>query len=358
MVQAMMGEFSQESDLDWGNVGFGRVFGERVFLAQCNEGVWSAPRITPASEGIPSHVFNSGAHYGQSVFEGMKAVRSPDGRVVIVAPVENWKRFTDGARRMALFPVPEKIFHEGIAAVIRENPRYIPPFGKAELYIRPLLLGTGPMLGLSAARQVSFMVCGSPVNSYFTEPVALLAQAGVSRGLPCGTSSVKAGGNYAAWFEQKGKAQAEGFNELLFLDHRRSRYPEEAGSANLFFVYWTKTKGFRLVTPSLESRTILPGITRRIVMALARRRGWVVEEKNYSIAHHFKYAVGAFCTGTAVGIGPIKSITYRSFKTEDKTWHATSRADSVIDALRSDLVQVRSGEMELEDFPVTRIALE
>lgn len=358
MIQAVLND-THQSELDWANIGFGRVFGERAFLVLCDQGTWLSPRIIPADAGIPSHIFNSADHYGQSIFEGMKGVRAEDGRVVVVAPVENFRRFEEGARRMELFPVPEALFYEGIARVIHENPRYVPPFGRGELYIRPLLLGTGPMLGLCAAQQVSFMVCVSPVTPYFAEPVALLAQVGVSRGLPCGTSSVKAGGNYATWFRERKRAQGEGFNELLFLDYRYFRYPEEAGSANIFFVYWTKANGFRLVTPSLSSGTILPGITRRIVMSLARRRGWMVVEKDYPLrSHHFKYALGAFCTGTAVGIGPIKSITFRSGNAPDETWQAQPRADSVIEELKADLALVRCGALELNDFPVTRIALE
>ncbi|KAL6075993.1 Branched-chain-amino-acid aminotransferase [Balamuthia mandrillaris] len=247
--------------------------------------------------------------YGQGIFEGIKAFRTVKGRVVVFRPQENAKRFGEGAQRFMMPPVPEKVFMHAIDSIVKGNSDYIPEATKGSLYLRPLLFGSGGDLGVGPSSAYTFTIYASPVGNYFKDGpkkgIELLASTDVHRAAPKGSGWVKCIGNYAPCFAPQQKAKKEGFAEVLYLDAKHEKYVEEAGAANVFCV----TADGTLYTPSLEG-SILPGVTRKSIIQLARDRGYKVEEKRLPIEVMCN-AAEAFCSGTGASITPIGGITYQ-----------------------------------------------
>ncbi|HJN55682.1 MAG TPA: branched-chain amino acid aminotransferase, partial [Candidatus Poseidoniales archaeon] len=249
-------------------------------------------------------------NYGQGIFEGMKAHRSVQDRVVIFRASENAARFRSGAIRLGMPPVPESIFMQAVERTVSSNGIWIPPSGKGALYIRPLLLGTGPIMGVAPAPEYTFLVYVSPVGPYFKGGLScidLVISDEYHRAAPGGSGGVKAIGNYAPGMMPSKEAKNAGFAEIIYLDASHHSYIEEVGAANFFCV-----KNRKLHTPELTG-TILPGITRDSIIQLARHRGYEVTEERVSVDFAMQ-ADEAFCCGTAAVISPIGSITHGELK--------------------------------------------
>ena len=249
-------------------------------------------------------------NYGQGLFEGMKAYRTAKNRVVFFRPDENARRMQRGADRLKMPPVPESIFIDAVEQVVQANIDYLPPMGRGAMYVRPLLMGSGPVLGVAPAPSYSFMIYVTPVGPYFKggmKAIDLLISDEFHRAAPGGSGGVKAIGNYAPGMMPSMIAKAKGYAEVIYLDARTSTYIEEVGAANFFCV-----KDNVLYTPELTG-TILPGITRASIIALARHLGYEVNEEkvNYEFA---MTADEAFCCGTAAVISPIGTITHEDKK--------------------------------------------
>ncbi|KAH9317177.1 hypothetical protein KI387_018946, partial [Taxus chinensis] len=240
------------------------------------------------------------------IFEGLKAYRRADGRIVLFRPEENALRMIDGAERLCM-PAPSvKQFVETVKQTVLANRRWIPPFGKGSLYIRPLLMGSGPVLGLAPAPEVTFLIYVSPVGNYFKEglaPIHLQVETKFHRATPGGTGGIKTIGNYAPVLRVQSGAKENGFSDVIYLDAINKKYLEEVSSCNIFVV-----KDNIVSTPSLHG-TILPGITRKSIIEVARSRGYEVQERLISVDELFD-ANEVFCTGTAVVVSPVGSITY------------------------------------------------
>jgi len=246
-------------------------------------------------------------NYGQSIFEGMKAQRTPEGEVVLFRPEENARRMMQGALRMSMPQVPEDFFLDAVEQTVRANEELVPPHGKGSLYVRPLLLGTGAILGLGPAPEYTFLVYCSPVGAYFKggqlAPIDLTVEQTFHRAAPGGTGGTKAAGNYSPVLPAQLEAKGRGFSDVVYLDAVENRYLEEVSSCNLFVV-----DGDRIRTPPLTG-TILPGVTRKSVIELARAEGFTVDEAPVSVDDAMR-ADEVFTTGTAVVLCPVGSLTY------------------------------------------------
>ena len=292
--------------IDWDNLGFDINPAEKMFVARHTKGVWDSGGIVDYGtiQLFPSAVI---LNYGQGLFEGMKAYRTKDNRIAMFQPHANARRLNNGCRRLCMPELDEDFFVESIKALVRENRDYVPPYGKGDLYIRPILFGSGQMLGVSPATEYMFIIFMSPVGPYFKggfSGIHLQICTDYHRASLLGTGGVKAVGNYAASLMPKALARDEGFDEVLYLDARCSTYVEEVGSANFFLI-----KNGILSTPRLGG-SILPGTTREEVLMLAEHSFKLIPQGRDIRYDELFTAEELFCTGTAAVITPILSVTH------------------------------------------------
>ena len=293
-------------DIDWDELTFSLTPTDTMYVATATaEDPWMPGDLRPYGN-ISISPAAGVLNYGQGLFEGMKAYRTAKNRVVFFRPDENARRMQRGADRLKMPPVPESIFLDAVEQVVQANIDYLPPMGRGAMYVRPLLMGSGPVLGVAPAPSYSFMIYVTPVGPYFKggmKAIDLLISNEFHRAAPGGSGGVKAIGNYAPGMMPSMIAKSKGYAEVIYLDARTSTYIEEVGAANFFCV-----KDNVLYTPELTG-TILPGITRASIIALARHLGYDVHEEKVS-AEFAMSADEAFCCGTAAVISPIGSITH------------------------------------------------
>ena len=297
-------------DIDWDKLTFSLTPTDTMYVATTTaEDPWMPGDLRPYGN-ISISPAAGVLNYGQGLFEGMKAYRTAKDRVVFFRPDENARRMQRGADRLKMPPVPESIFIDAVEQVVQANIDYLPPMGRGAMYVRPLLMGSGPVLGVAPAPSYSFMIYVTPVGPYFKggmKAIDLLISNEFHRAAPGGSGGVKAIGNYAPGMMPSRIAKSKGYAEVIYLDARTSTYIEEVGAANFFCV-----KDNVLYTPELTG-TILPGITRASIIALARHLGYDVHEEKVS-AEFAMSADEAFCCGTAAVISPIGSITHEDKK--------------------------------------------
>ena len=256
-----------KKNIDWANLGFGYVQTDKRFVANYKDGEWDEGTLTED----PNVVLNECAgvlQYAQTVFEGMKAYRTEDGRVVCFRPDLNASRMADSARRLEMPPFPEDRFVQAIVDTVKANIDYVPPYGSgATLYIRPYMFGSNPVIGVKPADEYQFRILTTPVGPYFkggAKPITIKVS-DFDRAAPHGTGHIKAGLNYAMSLHAIVTAHKEGFDENMYLDAATRTKVEETGGANFIFV----TKDGKVVTP--KSNSILPSITRRSLMVVAEK---------------------------------------------------------------------------------------
>jgi len=292
-------------EIDWDSLTFSLTPTDTMYLTETAiDKPWKPGDLMPYGDMKISPAAGV-LNYGQGLFEGMKAYRTSKGRVVFFRPEENARRMQRGADRLKMPPVPESIFVDAVEQCVQHNLRWLPPSGRGAMYVRPLLMGSGPVLGVSPAPSYRFLVYVTPVGPYFKGGVTaidLLISEEYHRAAPGGSGGVKAIGNYAPGMMPSKKAKAEGFAEVIYLDAETHTCIEEVGAANFFCV-----KDGVLYTPELTG-TILPGITRDSLIKLARHNGIEVHETKVT-AEFAMQADEAFCCGTAAVISPIGSIT-------------------------------------------------
>ena len=319
---------ADDPQIDWTNLGFGLRPGQHIFVARCNaEGEWTHGSVDPYGPlqmSPAAQVFN----YGQGVFEGLKAFRTYSNGVVLFRPLENAKRMARSAQRMCMQPPPQTLFLDGVERAVRSNLPYVPPDGIGSLYIRPLLLGSSEVLGLSPSIEYTFVVFVSPVSSYFSggqfTPISLKVEEHYRRASPGGTGGNKVVGNYSPVLVSQREAKASGYADVLYLDASHGMYVEEVSSCNIF----ARVNDRTVVTPPV-GETVLPGITRNSVIELSKRAGYTVEERKLALSELLS-AQEVFTTGTAVQVMPVGSLTYRS---ESHSFHDTSLALRLYDEL-------------------------
>lgn len=294
--------------IDWKNLPFS--YSKTDFNVRCyyRDGAWGEIEVSD-SEYLNLHIGSTCLHYGQELFEGLKAYRGQDGIIRIFRWEENAKRMIQSARGILMAEVPIELFQEAVFKAVSLNEKYVPPYGTgATLYIRPFLLGVGPEVGVKPSKSFLFMVFVTPVGPYFRagfSPVDIMICRRFDRAAPLGTGSLKVGGNYAASLAALKEAQLGGFGTSLFLDSKEKKYIDEAGPANFYGI-----KGNTYVTPS--SASILPSITNMSLMELAKDMGMKVEQRQIPVEELAEFDEAGAC-GTAAVITPIRKIVDPEF---------------------------------------------
>lgn len=323
------------SDVDWDKLGFGVVQTDYMYVMKCTrDDKFSCGEINRYGN-IEMNPASGVLNYGQGLFEGLKAYRKRNGGgFLLFRPKENALRMQMGAERMCMMAPTVNQFVKAVKQTVQANKRWVPPHGKGALYIRPLLIGSGPVLGLAPAPEYTFLVYAAPVGTYFKEgmaPINLLVQDEIHRATPGGTGGVKTITNYAPVLKAQMIAKSKGFTDVLYLDAMEKKYLEEASSCNIFML-----KDNVISTP-LTRGTILSGVTRRSIIEIARDYGFQVEERLVSV-EDLMDADEVFCTGTAVVVSPVGSITYHGQRFEYKTG-----AETVSQKLYKSLTAIQMG---------------
>jgi len=292
-------------EIDWDSMTFSLTPTDTMYITETGiDEPWMPGNLVPYGDMKISPAAGV-LNYGQGLFEGMKAYRTSKGRVVFFRPEENARRMQRGADRLRMPPVPESVFIDAVEQCVQQNIRWLPPTGRGAMYVRPLLMGSGAVLGVAPAPSYRFLVYVTPVGPYFKGGVTainLVISEEHHRAAPGGSGGVKAIGNYAPGMMPSNKSKSKGYAEVIYLDAETHTSIEEVGAANFFCV-----KDGVLYTPELTG-TILPGITRNSLIKLARHNGIEVHETKVTA----EFAMGAdeaFCCGTAAVISPIGSIT-------------------------------------------------
>jgi branched-chain amino acid aminotransferase len=290
-------------NLDWANLGFNIMKTDYNVRSVFKDGKWGKLEVF-TEDTIPIHIGATCLHYGQESFEGLKAFTGADGRIRLFRHNENAKRMGVSARGILLAEVPESLFVEAVEKVVLMNKKFIPPYGSgASLYIRPLLIGTGPEVGVRPAKEYTFLVFVMPVGPYFKEgfkPVDIMICRDHDRAAPLGTGHLKVGGNYAASMSSVAEAHGKGFATAMYLDAKEKKYIDECGPANFFGI-----RGNTYVTP--KSHSILPSITNRSLQKIAEEMGMKVEVRQVAIEELDEFEEVGAC-GTAAVITPIRKI--------------------------------------------------
>lgn len=305
---------SRLPQVDFDNIIFGRQFSDHMFMVDYTDGKWHDARIVPYAP-IPLSPAMHALHYGQSIFEGMKAYRNNREEIYLFRPEENFKRLNNSAERMCMPSLPKEIFMDALNELIRLDQDWVPRKEGSSLYIRPFMFATDEFIGVKPSETYRFMIFTCPVNSYYTEPVRVKIETVYSRACEGGVGRAKAAGNYAAALYPARLGQQEGYHQLVWTDAKEHKYIEESGTMNIMF-----NIGDKLVTPP-TSGTILPGITRNSVITIARDWGLNVEETSVhvdEVINALKKGTlkEAFGMGTAATIAHIKLIGYRNKKYE------------------------------------------
>lgn len=292
-----------------GDLGFGRFFSDHLFLAEHDGRAWTSPRVVPYGP-LPLDPAAGVLHYGQAMFEGMKAVAGERGPLLF-RPEMHAARMNASARRLCMPGVPEELFLGALQALVREDASWVPTEPGASLYLRPTMIGSEAYLGVRPARRYLFFVIASPVGNYFgprPTPLRLWVETEHVRAARGGIGAAKAGANYVAGMAASERAKAKGFNQVLWLDQTH-RFVEEAGTMNVFFRI-----GETVVTPPLED-SLLAGVTRDSVLTLLREWKLRVEERPVTIAELAEHSARgqlreAFGTGTAATISAIGELQW------------------------------------------------
>ncbi len=299
---------SRLSHYDVNNVAFGKCFTDHMFVAEYANGQWEKAYIQPYAD-VPLSYAMSALHYGQAIFEGMKAYKNEKGEVSLFRPLANQKRLNKSAVRMAMPEVPEELFMSGLSELLKLDAGWVPTSETGSLYIRPFLIATDEAIGVKISDTYKFIIICCPAGKYYSEPIKVLVETDFFRAVHGGVGFVKAAGNYGRSMYPTRLAQQKGYQQVIWTDSETHKYFEESGTMNVMFVI-----NDTLLTPAL-SDTILDGVTRNSVLALARDWGMKVEERKVSI-EEVMTAVEAgklqemFGCGTAATIAQIVGIGY------------------------------------------------
>ncbi len=292
-----------KNNVDWNNLGFGYTRTNYNVRCYYRDGKWGELEVS-SSEYIPIHISATALHYGQEAFEGLKAFRGPDGKIRLFRWEDNAARIQHSARGVLMAEPPKELFFEAVKKAILLNKEFIPPYGHgASLYIRPLLIGTGPEIGVKPAKEYMFMVFVLPVGPYFKsgfKPTDMMITRSYDRAAPLGTGTYKVGGNYAASLQSVMLAHEKGFASAIYLDAKEKKYIDECGPANFFAI-----KNNTYVTP--KSTSILDSITNRSLQTIAEDLGMKVERRKLPVEELETFEEAGAC-GTAAVITPIHRI--------------------------------------------------
>lgn len=302
-------ENSRIESVDFNNLAFGKVFSDHIFVCEYKDGVWQDPTIkpyAPISLNPSAKIF----HYGQSIFEGMKAYKDADGNVMLFRPDQNAKRLAKSAERLMIPEVPEDIFLEGLKALLRIDKDWIPTADGCSLYIRPFIFASGEGFRASPAEAYTFMIVTAPSGAYFGGKVKVAIEEKYARAANGGVGYAKAGGNYAAQFYPTHLAQEKGYQQVIWTDDNTHEYIEEAGAMNIFIRI-----NDTLITSPTNDR-ILDGVTRKSIIQMAQDNGIPVEVRKIKVTELVEAAEKGelkelFGAGTAAVISPISGFGFQ-----------------------------------------------
>lgn len=325
---------SKIKDIDFSNLAFGHVFTDHMLVCNYKNGAWEAPEIMPygpLSFEPSARVF----HYGQAVFEGMKAYKDEAGDLFLFRPDESVKRLNKSSERLAIPALPEEIFHKGLAELLHLENEWIKPGKGNSLYIRPFVIATEGAIAASPAQEYKFIIICSPAQAYYAGEVRVLIAEKFSRSADGGVGYAKAAGNYAAQFYPTSLAHKEGYQQIIWTDANTHEYLEEAGTMNIFFRI-----GDTLITAPTNDR-ILDGITRKSIVQLAQDEGVNMEVRDISVKELKEAArSGAlkeiFGSGTAAVVNPIKG-----FKHGDEVFELPEVTDSFAARFKDKLLNIQ-----------------
>jgi branched-chain amino acid aminotransferase len=302
---------SKVNEVDLNRVSMGTNFTDHMFICDYENGDWQNPRIEPLSL-IPTHPAAMALHYGQAIFEGMKATLGKNGTPLLFRPDENAKRLNFSADRMGMPQFPEDLFVDALQQFVSIEKDWIPTKTGSALYLRPFMYADEPFIGMRAANKYKFIIMASPTGPMYNKKIKLYAETKYIRAANGGTGEAKAAGNYAGAIRPTEYAKANGYDQVLWLDAQNFEYIQEVGTMNIFF----KIDG-KFITPDL-SGSILSGITRMSVIDLLRSKEFEVTERPIRISEIIAASENgileeAFGTGTAVGIAMIEEIGNNDF---------------------------------------------
>jgi branched-chain amino acid aminotransferase len=333
-------EKSRISQFDPEKIVFGTLFTDHMLVADCVDGVWATPEIIPFGDMAFNPAISS-LHYGQSIFEGMKAFKNDADEVLMFRPLENFKRFNISAARMSMAQVPEEIFIGGLEALLRLDAAWVPKGEDNSLYLRPFMFASDEYLGVRPSNNYRFMIIMSPAGKYYAAPPKVKVETEYIRAAAGGVGYAKCAGNYAASLHPAKLAAEQGYTQLLWTDAQEHKYFEESGTMNVMFVVNGK-----LVTPAV-STTILKGITRDSLLKIAASMGVEVEERRVSVAEIIEgisngTVTEVFGAGTAVVVSPFAAIGF-----EGKDYNLPSiTEDSLSTKLKNRLNAIRTCQIE------------
>jgi branched-chain amino acid aminotransferase len=300
---------SRIPEVDFDNIIFGKEFSDHMFVAEYKNGEWQDLKIVPYAP-ISVSPACAALHYGQAIFEGMKAYKNENGEVFLFRPFDNAKRINISAKRMCMPEIPEEIFMEGLKQLVKLDSNWIPSGEGSSLYIRPFMFASEQLLGVRPSEEYTFIIFTAPVNSYYSVPVNVKVEMEYSRAMEGGVGFAKVAGNYGAALYPAKMGQNNGYQQLIWTDSVTHEYIEESGTMNVMFQI-----GNKLITPSLDLKTTLSGITRNSVLTLAKELGIEIVEKRVSVKEIIAAARSGelkdvFGTGTAATIAQIATITF------------------------------------------------
>lgn len=295
----------QETDFD--NLAFGHILSDHMFIVDYADGEWQMPRILPYAP-LTINPANATLHYGQSIFEGLKAYKNHNGEIIVFRPDANHRRLNESAKRMCIPELPEELFMEGMSQLLDLDREWVPSKPGCSLYIRPFIFATDEFLGIRPSFKYKFMILTSPVGNYYSKPVSVKVETHHSRAIEGGTGFAKAAGNYAGSLYPALQAQKQGYDQLLWTDGKTHQHIEESGTMNVMFVI-----NGTLITAPTNTGTILKGITRDSVLTLAREMGMPLEERFLGVSELQESLENgslqeAFGTGTAATVAHIQRI--------------------------------------------------
>lgn len=328
---------SRIKEVDFKNLEFGKNISDHMFLADYADGEWRNAQVAPYGDLSLSPAILA-LHYGQTVFEGMKAFKMQDGRISIFRVDRHWERLNKSLQRMCMPEIPEELFLAALHKLIETDSKWVPKEKDSALYVRPLMFATEARLGVKVSEQYKFVILTSPVGPYYPKPLRVKVETEYVRAAEGGVGFAKCGGNYGGAFYPSQLAKKQGFDQVLWTDSKEHKYFDEAGTMNLFFVF-----DGTVVTPPL-STAILDGVTRDSVLAIARQLNYPIEERKVSLSEvkdGLKKGIlqEAFGTGTAAVIAPIKFISIQGKDYELPDFDN----NSLVVRAKNQIVDIRNG---------------
>ena len=330
-------EKSKINDVDFHNLPFGSVISDHMFVCDYRNGKWQNPSIKPFA---PIQISPAAKifHYGQSIFEGMKAYKDAENNIMLFRPLENQKRLNTSAKRLAIPEIPQEIFMEGLTQLLKIDSDWIPNGKGSSLYIRPFVFASGVGLHASPANEYTFIISTSPSGIYFSGKVKVLIEEKYSRAANGGVGFAKAGGNYAGQFYPTQLAIEKGYNQIIWTDDNSHEYIEEAGAMNIFI----RINDTLITSPT--SDRILDGITRKSILQIAKDENIKVEERKISVSEVINAAKNnslreMFGAGTAAVISPISGFGFK-----DKDYDLPDLENSYAGLLKKRMTDIQTNK--------------